>query len=108
MSTSYFVTFPEHLHEVLGSATCELPCPDVLPEPGETYRVDKPFYTRAGFRYPEGAVIKLIRRTDEAPFGYASSLGNWEVECPFQTSVWSNIECLVAEGSLSIVKVDHP
>lgn len=57
--------------------------------------------TRAGLAYPKGCTLDLIERTEDAPHGYSSSLGNWVVVCPFQTSVWSNIEGMIAEGELS-------
>lgn len=65
--------------------------------------VVKPFVTLANVIYHYGDILTLRERTQEAPYGYLSSLGNWVVECPHMVSIWSNIEAAVAEGKLSPV-----
>jgi len=79
----------------------EFPRPECLPQAGDVLVVEKPFRTLAGYVYQVGSRLRLIERTLDAPFGLLSSLGNWVVECPFQESVWTNIELMIAEGTLS-------
>jgi hypothetical protein len=79
----------------------EFPRPECLPQAGDVLVVEKPFRTLAGYDYQVGSRLRLIERTLDAPFRLLSSLGNWVVECPFQKSVWTNIELMIAEGTLS-------
>jgi hypothetical protein len=79
----------------------EFPLPETLPQAGDVLVVEKTFKTPAGYIYQVGTRLRLIERTQDAPFGMLSSLGNWVVECPFQKSVWTNIELMIAEGTLS-------
>lgn len=82
------------------------PCPQVQPEPGQTYRVARYFITRANFSYFEGYEHTLVAKTNESPYGYTSSLGNWLVKCPYQESVWSEIDGMIADGTL-LLKSDR-
>lgn len=82
------------------------PCPQVQPEPGQTYRVARCFTTRANFRYFDGDELTLVAKTNESSDGYTSSLGNWLVKCPFRESVWSEIEGMIASGIL-LLKPDR-
>lgn len=79
------------------------PCPEVLPEPGQTYAVQRPFVTTGGLTYYKNQQLTLEKRTTDAPYGYASSLGNWEVTCPYWVSVWSGIEEMISMGDISLV-----
>ena len=76
------------------------PRPEMLPQAGDVLVVEKVFRTKAGYVYPVGSKLRLIERTQDAPYGLLSSLGNWVVECPFHQSVWTNIELMIAEGTL--------
>lgn len=77
------------------------PCPETLPEPGQTFIVQRPFITGGGHTYRIGQLLTLLERTAEAPYGYASSLGNWKVRCPYRESVWSGIEEMIANRTLA-------
>lgn len=77
------------------------PCPETLPEPGQTYTVQRPFITGGGHTYRTGQLLTLLERTKEAPYGYASSLGNWKVRCPYRESVWSGIEEMIANRTIA-------
>jgi len=77
------------------------PCPETLPEPGQTYTVQRPFITGGGHTYRTGQSLTLLERTKEAPYGYASSLGNWKVRCPYRESVWSGIEEMIANRTIA-------
>jgi hypothetical protein len=81
----------------------ELPRPEALPKPGDLLKVEVPFRTMAGFTYNVGDVMLLLERTMDAPYGRLSSLGNWRVACRNLTSVWTNIEAMIAEGELSVL-----
>jgi len=83
------------------NGSSEFPRPECLPQAGDVLVVEKPLVTQAGYFYQVGSRLRLIERTQDAPFGLLSSLGNWVVECPFQKSVWTNIELMIAEGTLS-------
>lgn len=76
------------------------PCSDVLPVEGQVLKVRRPFKTLAGRVYLAGHELRLIHRTDAAPHGRLSSLGNWLVDCGYMVSVWTNIEWMIAEGAL--------
>jgi hypothetical protein len=83
----------------------EFPRPERLPQAGDVLVVEKAFRTKAGYVYHVGSKLRLIERTQDAPYGLLSSLGNWVVECPFQESVWTNIELMIAEGTLGYGEV---
>jgi len=102
MSFTYTVTLPEEVREVLKKDFIELSRPDFDLEPCTSLMVMKPFVTLGDRVYFHGDFLFLVKRTEESPFGYTSSLGNWLVECPFTTSVWTNIENMVAEGVLAL------
>lgn len=87
----------------------EVPRPDELPEPGDILVVKIPYSTPATdddfFQFDPGDELHLMHRTQEAPFGKLSSLGNWMVIAGNGVSVWSNIEWLMATGTLEISNV---
>ena len=89
---------------VNADGSSEFPRPEILPQAGEVLVAEKAFRTKAGYVYQVGSRLRLIERTQDAPFGLLSSLGNWAVECPFQESVWTNIELMIAERTLSYDK----
>ena len=83
-----------------GGAIGDLKRPEVLPVEGQVLRVLRPFGTLGDRIYVPGDKLVLNSQTQEAPHGFLSSLGNWEVSCPFTTSIWSNIEHCIAIGLL--------
>jgi len=89
---------------VNANGSSQFPRPEILPQAGDVLMAEKLFRTKAGLVYQVGTRLRLIERTQDAPFGMLSSLGNWVVECPFQVSVWTNIELMIAEGTLSYDK----
>lgn len=92
MSTlTYTVSSPD------GIATGTFRRPEVLPQPGDRLVVTKAFSTPGNDIYLEGDILILIRRTDEAPHGRLSSLGNWLVASKTGVTVWANIEYALAE-----------
>jgi len=80
--------------------TGNAPCPDVLPVEGQELTIVVPFVTLARKMYFAGDKLKLVRRTKQAPHGRVSSLGNWVVQCPHMISIWTNIEWMMAEGTV--------
>lgn len=101
MEPTYTVTLPEWVQELTIEREVTLPQPDHALEEGQILTVMKPFSTNTGHSYHQGDKLTLLRRTNEAPYGFSSSLGNWEVECPHKISVWSDIEAMVATGEVS-------
>lgn len=83
-----------------GSGSIDVPCVEVLPEPGDILLVAIDFVTPGDKAYLAGDEIHLIKRVWEAPFGKLSQLGNWQAISKFGVSVWSNIEWAMAEGQL--------
>lgn len=75
----------------------EVPCPDTLPQSGDIL-----FFPAAAANYgwEEGDEVHLMERTDEAPHGKVSELGNWVVLTKKGRGVWANIEWLIADGVL--------
>jgi hypothetical protein len=102
MPLTYTVSLPEVAQRSLKRSFVELPRPKEDLQPGQVLRVMKPVVTLGNFCYYQGDILELVERTQEAPYGYQSSLGNWVVRCPHQVSVWSNIEAAVAEGELTV------
>jgi hypothetical protein len=98
---TYTVTLPDWVQELTSEKKVTLPQPDHPLKVGQILIVEKPFSTNGGFNYVKGEKLTLLQRTNEAPYGFSSSLGNWRVECPHTVSVWSNIEAMVALGELS-------
>lgn len=85
-------------------AVRQVPCPSKLPCSGDRLRVLKPFHTVAGFQYNPGDGLLLVRRTNHAPHGLRSSLGNWLVQDKHHTSVWTNIEWMLTEEIVEVSK----
>lgn len=81
-----------------GNCSGELGRPAVLPEPGDILYVEDAFTTPGDALYLPGDTLELLCRTDEAPWGRISSLGNWWVKCKYGTSVWANIEYILWNG----------
>ena len=86
-----------------GAAPLDVPRPDELPEPGDILTVLEEFSTPGGQVYLLGDELHLMDRTNDAPYGNLSSLGNWNVITKFGDSVWSNIEWAMAEGRIGKV-----
>lgn len=80
----------------------EVPCPEVLPEPGDICIFTDTYETPGDLVYEHGDELHLMKRTDEAPYGKTSSLGNWLIISKFGVSVWSNIEWLLATEKLQV------
>ncbi len=81
-------------------------CPEQLPEAGEKYEFTRHVCTMANCMYGPGDQLKLMDKTIKAPHNRMSSLGNWIVQCKYMTSVWTNIEVSIAEGTLKLVTED--
>jgi hypothetical protein len=82
-----------------GQQPLEVPCPsdDKLPQPDDIYVFTSSFsISVADVSYDVGDKLLLMKRTDEAPRGRRSSLGNWVAISKNGVSVWSNIEWLIA------------
>lgn len=77
--------------------TITVSCPDELPEPGDilVFTADVP-----DFGWEQGDEVHLMDRTQDAPRGKVSSLGNWQVITKKGVDVWPNIEWLMADGVL--------
>jgi hypothetical protein len=76
--------------------------PDELPQPGDILIFTQEYHTPAPQEYSEGDEIHLHERTDEAPFGKTSELGNWRAISKYGVSIWSNIEWMLATGTLKV------
>ncbi len=69
-----------------------------LLQPGDILVVKTSFATLAGQSFDIGDEIELIKKTEEAPFGFLNLTGNWVVKTKYNTtstkpsSIWSSIE----------------
>ena len=92
------------IHLEGGKTPLEVPQPEVLPEEGDILVFVEhwglPSFT-PGNIYKPGDEIHLLRRTNEAPRGKLSSLGNWVAFTKNGKSIWSNIEWLMATRTLA-------
>jgi hypothetical protein len=95
-----------HFYEIYmeGTTPLDVPRPEKLPVAGDILIVEKAFMTPGHQIYKIGDEIHLVKRTNDAPFGKLSSLGNWQAITKFGVSIWSNIEWALAEGTFSIRK----
>ena len=82
----------------------EFPAPDRLPQPGDVYEFTVCVRTLANITYLPGERLTIIGRTDFAPHKRKSSLGNLLVNCKYMTSVWTNIESMIAQGTINLVE----
>lgn len=87
-----------------GSGSLDVPRPATLPEAGAFLYFRKIFSTPVGAVYTPGDEVYLLRRTNEAPYGKLSELGNWVALSKYGVSVWSNIEWMLAIKVISAVK----
>ena len=78
----------------------EAPRPDTLPEAGDILVFTAEWHTPTGQIYSIGDEVHLMHRTNEAPWGKRSELGNWVAISKLGVSVWANIEWLMADGHL--------
>lgn len=85
----------------IGKGSLDVPCPKKLPEGGDILYFTDPFTIPSGQTYSRGDEIHLMRRTDEAPHGKRSSLGNWLAISKLGPSVWSNIEWMLVDKIVS-------
>lgn len=79
-----------------------VPRPSELPEPGDICCFTADYETPGDQKFSAGDELHLMKRTDEAPYGRLSSLGNWVVISKHGVNVWANIEWLLEVGRLSI------
>jgi hypothetical protein len=99
---------------VAGGSALEVPAPDELPMAGDILVMLTPYVTPGAgpmgpgsldddfFQFNVGDELHLMYRTQEAPYGKLSSLGNWMVIAGNGVTVWSNIEWLMATDTLEI------
>lgn len=87
------------------SVSGEAPTPERAVEPGDIYEFTEQATTLASVSYTTGDTLEMLDRTAKAPHHLTSSLGNLVVRCKHGTSVWTNIEWLVAEGILKLKSV---
>lgn len=78
--------------------------PTVLPQPGEVLVANFPFVALSGSHYEVGDRFELLHRTNDAPHGRLSSLGNWLVRCKDRVSVWTNIEMAMYNGLIGRIR----
>lgn len=79
--------------------------PEHIPQIGDIYAVQRSFITAGNVIYKVGDELLMICRTDEAPHGRLSSLGNLFVQgVDAKTSIWSNIELAVTENTIAFKK----
>lgn len=82
----------------------EVPRPETLPEAGDILFFTKNKIMMGPFEYSRGDEVHLMKRTDEAPWGKSSSLGNWKAISKHGVSIWSNVEWMIAANQLSYKK----
>jgi hypothetical protein len=82
--------------------SAEFPAPDRLPREGDVYEFTCRVATLANVTYNKSDLLTIIRRTKAAPHCRISSLGNLLVACKYMTSIWTNIEMMVANGELRL------
>jgi len=80
------------------SSPLDAPRPEVLPQAGDILVFAEPFDVAGIATYDVGDEIHLMKRTDEAPHGKISALGNWKAISKYGVTVWSNIEWMLADG----------
>lgn len=79
-----------------------VPAPERNVEMGDIYKFTRHTTTLVNVDYVPGDTLKIVDRTSKAPHHRRSSLGNYVVECKHFTSVWTNIEWMIAEGRLKL------
>jgi hypothetical protein len=86
----------------LGGSTIDVECSDVLPVEDDVYIFAKPYNVnfKGATVYNVGDLMLLMYRTDEAPYGRRSSLGNWAAITKAGGGVWANIEWLIYQETL--------
>jgi hypothetical protein len=93
-----------YLIHIEGKTPLEVERPEVMPEEGDIL-IFTEHWGLPGFApgniYKPGDEVHLLRRTDEAPYGKLSSLGNWVAFTKNGKSIWSNIEWLLASRTLT-------
>lgn len=86
----------------VGKEPLEVDCPDELPRAGQVLIFTEQWKGPGDSpQYEPGDEVMLLRRTNDAPWGRLSSLGNWVAVTKYGRSVWSNIEWLMAQGRLT-------
>lgn len=70
--------------------------------PGDIYIYTQTVYTVGGKSYNRGDKLKILGPTDEAPYGFRSNRGNFNVSCKhyLSGSVWSSIWDGIEQGWL--------
>lgn len=91
-----------------GGRTREFKLPDRLPQAGEVYEWAHPGTTLGGHEFRVGDTMELLERTNEAPFEWFSSVGNWRVKTKYGVSVWSSIDESIAMNHLQLVDTGRP
>jgi hypothetical protein len=97
---NYTITYDDGKIRQVG----ECPAPDRLPQVGDVYKFEYPIWTLAQVTYDVGDTLEIVARTTAAPHHRTSSLGNLTVRCKYMTSVWTNIELMIANGWLKLVE----
>lgn len=101
-STTAIASLPTYQISGAGLSTgmVDVPCPRVLPEAGDILVFTKRVVTPGSQHYEVDDEVHLVKRTQDAPYGKLSSLGNWQAISKHGVSIWSNIEWMMAEGNL--------
>lgn len=76
--------------------------PSRLPQPGDVYIVKQIVATLAGRMYRPGDRLEILGRTNSKPHHRLNSLGNLQVKCKFFTSIWTNIELMLEDGTIEL------
>jgi hypothetical protein len=96
----YTITYDDGMIKQSG----EFETPKRLPQQGDEYRFAQPVVTLSNVSYDVGDKLLIIGRTNAAPHYRTSSLGNLLVSCKHMTSVWTNIEIMIACRTLVLDK----
>lgn len=77
--------------------------PEHLPTGGDYYEVIRPFKTLKGEKYQHGDLLRVVGRTEDAPFNRKLSIGNLIVKGKDgEHSIWTNLEWMIMKGMLRL------
>lgn len=80
--------------------------PEILAQPGDVYVWKRAGHTIGGHTYVTGDIMRIVCRTEDAPFHRKADIGNLYVDTKYGRSVWTCIDHLIAEGDLELFLQD--
>ena len=105
--SSYTMTFVDKSGKTPKTHVWQFPMPERIAQPGDVYRATTDFGTLGKKSYEPGDTFKMLRRTQEAPFGRLSGLGNCVIQTKYHVaggeSIWSCFDDAIQMGWLELV-----